>query len=233
MFFVPLGQKKDDTRLIITQIILMQCCHYLFLGVWLAVIGAIFRVPPTIELFFSYRAFNLFNRVGWVSFISWIANAFLGSILCLLVVQRAVKCLDHTVTVYIVHFVLCLLYKGFPLYWEWWVMMLMCVAITALLGEYVCYQVESRDIPLIGAPPVSSSSSSAHSEERSRGNSSALLSSHPSRSTSMFDDDDEDGHGSEETDVHSSNDHIIQVNDSQQQQQQQQQQQEQQQQQQR
>lgn len=148
MFFVPLGQKKDDARLIITQIILMQCAHYFILGLLFVILGLLFGVPPTIEQFFSYKAITIFSKIGLVSSTAWILNAFMGVLLCFTIVQRAAKCLDHTITIYIIHFFLCVFYKGFPVYWEWWVVMILNIIITALLGEYICYLVESREIPL-------------------------------------------------------------------------------------
>ncbi len=161
MFFVPLGQKKDDARLTITQIILLQSSHYFLLGCSLLFLGLLLRVPPSIELYFSYRAFNIFNRHGIVTCLSWLFTSFLSAVMCLLIVQRAVKCLDHVVTLYVTHFLACLLYRGFPLYWEWWITMLIGFGVTALLGEYICYQVESRDIPLL--PTTVSSSSNLSS----------------------------------------------------------------------
>jgi hypothetical protein len=102
--------------------------------------------------------------------------------LCLLIVQRAAKCLDHTITIYVVHFFITVLYKGFPVYWEWWVVMIVNIVVTAVLGEYTCYRVESRDIPLTA--PTNTSQNS------------------------LMDDDDED---SNDTTTDQSTDHIINV----------------------
>lgn len=190
MFFVPLGQKKDDTRLIITQIIMMQCAHYLTLGIILSLLNLCFSISPTVEQIFSYKAFTIFTKIGRVSLAAWFLNSFIGALTSLLIVQRAAKCLDHTITLYVVHFFICVFYKGFPVYWEWWLIMFISVAITATLGEYVCYRVESREIPLIGGQSPSAPSSS----NRAIANNTTTSSS--SSTSILVDDDDDDDDGS-------------------------------------
>jgi hypothetical protein len=78
MFFVPLGHRKDDIRLTVTQIIMMQSAHYFVLGLLFTIIGTVSGVNPTVEQFFSYKAFNIFSKIGIVSIIAWVLNSFAG-----------------------------------------------------------------------------------------------------------------------------------------------------------
>lgn len=65
-----------------------------------------------------------------------------------ILVERAKKCLDFTVTLYIIHLILCCLYTGFPTSFLWWFVYVVCVVVTALLGEWLCMRRELKDIPM-------------------------------------------------------------------------------------
>lgn len=65
-----------------------------------------------------------------------------------ILVERAKKCLDFTVTLYIIHLILCCLYNGFPTSFLWWFVYVLCVVVTALLGEWLCMRRELKDIPM-------------------------------------------------------------------------------------
>lgn len=65
-----------------------------------------------------------------------------------IIIQRSKKCLDFTATVFIVHFFICVFYRGFPIHLEWWFVTIASIFIMALLGEYMCYIRETREIPI-------------------------------------------------------------------------------------
>lgn len=77
--------------------------------------------------------------------------------------ERAKKCLDFAGTAYIIHFIVVLVYSGFPSNFEWyatmivvmsrqpcnrWVVNVMGLAAMAMLGEWLCLQCELREIPI-------------------------------------------------------------------------------------
>lgn len=65
------------------------------------------------------------------------------------VVERAKKCLDFTATLYFLHFLFCLAFRGFPSSLEWWVLNFMGLVLMAVLGEWLCLRRELREIPLV------------------------------------------------------------------------------------
>ena len=69
--------------------------------------------------------------------------------LCLLV-ERAKKCLDFAVTLYLIHFCICFGFSGFPAEMNWWLVNIFSLVLTAVLGEWLCMRREMRDIPLGG-----------------------------------------------------------------------------------
>lgn len=66
----------------------------------------------------------------------------------LLLIERAKKCLDFSVTMYIIHLIFCSMYAGFPATVTWWVVNLICCVTTALIGEWLCMRREMKDIPI-------------------------------------------------------------------------------------
>lgn len=63
-------------------------------------------------------------------------------------IERAKKCLDFSVTLFVVHLFVCMLYGGLPSSVTWWVVNGTGIAVMALLGEYLCIRRELREIPI-------------------------------------------------------------------------------------
>jgi len=137
-----------DPWLILAQIVCIQSLYYVSLGVFLwAFVGT--QVPAfTLKYFFDYSIVTASSVVGWSTIAALLANALCGAGYVFVLVERAKKCLDFTVTLYIIHLILCTLYNGFPISFLWWFIYLLCVVVTALLGEWLCMRREMKDIPM-------------------------------------------------------------------------------------
>lgn len=66
----------------------------------------------------------------------------------LYLIERAKKCLDFSATLFIIHLFICIIYGGWPSSITWWVVNGTGLAVTALLGEYLCIRRELREIPI-------------------------------------------------------------------------------------
>jgi hypothetical protein len=72
------------------------------------------------------------------------------SLLLALIVEKSKKCLDFSVTLFVIHLLLCTIYSGgFPSTWDWWIVNFTGMIIMVLLGEYLCSRKELSDIPLL------------------------------------------------------------------------------------
>ena len=74
---------------------------------------------------------------------------FIRAILLAKIVEKSKKCLDFSVTLFTLHFLLCSIYDGFPSSWDWWILNILGLIIMVLLGEYLCSRVELMEIPLL------------------------------------------------------------------------------------
>ncbi len=73
-----------------------------------------------------------------------------SSLLLALIVEKSKKCLDFSVTLFVIHVVLCSIYsRGFPSSWDWWIINVMGMITMVVLGEYFCSKRELSDIPLL------------------------------------------------------------------------------------
>lgn len=145
---IPLGAEVFDPRLIISQIIIMQTSHYFILGFILLIFDLFSSNYLCLDQYFNYKLFNLRTLFGALTFTAWIINAFFGAFALYFVVQRTKKCLDFSITVYVIHLLICIFYKGFPLRWEWWILNISNVVIMTLVGEFLCYRRELQYIPV-------------------------------------------------------------------------------------
>jgi len=72
------------------------------------------------------------------------------SLLLALIVEKSKKCLDFSVTLFVVHVVLCTVYSGkLPSTFDWWIVHVMGMIIMVVMGEYFCSKRELSDIPLL------------------------------------------------------------------------------------
>lgn len=66
------------------------------------------------------------------------------------VVQRSKQCTDFAASMHILHLFFCWIYNHqFPGTFAWWLMNIGCVALTTVLGEFLCMRTEMKSIPLL------------------------------------------------------------------------------------
>jgi hypothetical protein len=77
------------------------------------------------------------------------------SLILWLVVKRAKPCLDHSVTIHIIHVVaVCLFSHHIPMSLSWWLLNVICAGITCITAEFLCLKSELKDIPLLSKDDV-------------------------------------------------------------------------------
>mmetsp|Transcript_4533 Transcript_4533/g.9379 ORF Transcript_4533/g.9379 Transcript_4533/m.9379 type:complete len:118 (-) Transcript_4533:288-641(-) len=76
------------------------------------------------------------------------SNAY-SSFLMAIIVEKSKKCLDFSLTLFVVHLLIVCVYGGFPSTWDWWIVHTSSVITMVLCGEYLCARREMEDIPLL------------------------------------------------------------------------------------
>jgi protein SYS1 len=71
------------------------------------------------------------------------------SFLLAVIVEKSKKCLDFSVTLFLLHLLLCTVYNGLPTALEWWIVHVLATIAMVVLGEYICSRRELDDIPLL------------------------------------------------------------------------------------
>lgn len=90
---------------------------------------------------------------GRLSTMSFVLNALTCALGLLYFIRRGKQCLDFTVTVHFFHLLGCWFYSSrFPLALTWWLVQAVCIALMAVIGEYLCMRTELKEIPLNSAP---------------------------------------------------------------------------------
>ena len=143
------GANVWDPLMIISQIVAMQCLCYLSLGLlqWM-VIAPYHSGHITLHFIFDWRYLNVHSFNGWLTVVTSIGNAFICAGFLVPIVGRAKKCVDFASTLYIWHAVFTMSSSGWPKTMVWWTVLGTNIAVTSLLGEWLCLQREMRDIPL-------------------------------------------------------------------------------------
>jgi hypothetical protein len=64
------------------------------------------------------------------------------------VVEKANKCLDFTVTIFIYHVFLTWITYKFPNNFSWWAIHAVIITVTVLASEFICLRLETAEIKL-------------------------------------------------------------------------------------
>ncbi|GAB4817788.1 hypothetical protein N2152v2_004834 [Parachlorella kessleri] len=142
------GATVWSPTLIIAQIIAVQCAFYACLGLlaWLLVGSYVPKL--TLHQFFDWRWISFRSFTGWMLVVTNVCTAFAAAVALRIVVERSKKCLDFAATLYLIHLLVVWIYSGFPKEFAWWLVNGTGLAVTAVLGEYLCMQKELQEIPI-------------------------------------------------------------------------------------
>ena len=141
--------KVFNPKLIFSQIVAMQCLHYVFLGFLFQANFVVFGTSITLDRIFTDKYLKIWTALGWVDTFAVLLAALVGAVLLAIIVEKSKKCLDFSVTLCIIHFCLCSLYNGPPATWDWYIVHLLATILMVLMGEYLCSRRELDDIPLL------------------------------------------------------------------------------------
>ena len=140
------GKEAWNPRLIIAQIVTVQCLHYIFSGLLYTIFHFLFASRLHLDLIFSWESLSHTTAPGWMIITNVLMVSILDAVSLLVVVERARKCLDFAVTIVFLHWVGTLLYSGNPMSWDWWIVNSIATTVTAVAGEQLCMKVELAEI---------------------------------------------------------------------------------------
>ena len=138
-----------NPRLILSQIISLQSFHYVILGIIFQINHVLFGTSITIDRIFTSKHLDIWSATGWIDNSAILFSSLIGSLLLAIIVEKSKKCLDFSVTLFLIHIVLSSIYGGFPSTWDWWIIHILGMIMMVLFGEYACSKRELSDIPLL------------------------------------------------------------------------------------
>lgn len=141
-----------DPTLIIAQIITMQCLYYITLGLTSALLLKFLDQKPALEYLFDPSSSLLFGQEQAVIIFAHIINSLFGAVALWYIIQRAKQCLDFSCTLHFFNFIACCVYSGsLVTSFVWYFVQLVCIVLMVVIGEYLCFKTDLKDIPLVGA----------------------------------------------------------------------------------
>ena len=138
-------------KLIAIQIVCLQCFHYFLLAVLFQINSFLYGTNVTLDRIFTDEHVQIWHVQGWPDCCAiWLAS-LVGSVLLTMIVEKSKKCLDFSVTLFVLHVLLCTYYQGgrIPHTMDWWIVHILGTIIMVLLGEYLCSRREMEEIPLL------------------------------------------------------------------------------------
>ncbi|CAH0480825.1 unnamed protein product [Peronospora belbahrii] len=140
------GTARWMPKLILLQILCLQCSHYVAQGL---VLGICHGAHVTLDQFFAYYTQNIADSNGRKNCFAILVASIISAVCLMLFVERAKKCLDFGITLYFIDFLVQCFYSEFPKTLDWWLLHLVASGVTILLGEYLCSRRELEEIPMV------------------------------------------------------------------------------------
>jgi len=141
-----------DPMLIISQILAIQGFYYTSFGVILSVLFQLTSTSPTMQHLLNPSHQNLGNLENTLVVMASALNSLCVAVFLWLVVQRAKLCLDFTCTLHFLHALVGWIYSGVLVTFSSFIIQIICISISAIVGEYLCMRSALLDIPLIQRP---------------------------------------------------------------------------------
>ena len=136
---------------IIMQILALQLSYYASLSLCIIVVDLFAGLRPHMAQIFYHSSFNLSaEHYGYATLIAHILNIPFVVLAEAAIVEKAIKCLDYTLTIVLYQLVFMWLLYGFPgwTHLNWWLINGAIVTVTCLLSEMLCMKLETAEIKL-------------------------------------------------------------------------------------
>ena len=142
------GDRGFDPITIILQIVSLQFCYYASLTLLVIAIDWTVGLRPHMAQIFSSKSLDLSNKYGYPTLWAHALNIIFVVVAQALIVEKANKCLDFTLTIVFYHFVgMWVAGSSIPTM-NWWIIMTVIVTTTCLLSEMLCMKLETQEIKL-------------------------------------------------------------------------------------
>ncbi|EHB02373.1 SYS1-like protein [Heterocephalus glaber] len=132
-----------DPLLILSQIILTRTVYYGSLGLWLTLVDALVCSSPSLGQMVDAEILGLSTPGGRLSMMSFILSALTSALGLLCFIQWGKQCLDF------------ISFTSRAAALTWWLVQAVCIALMAIIGEYLRMRMERKEIPLNSAPKSS------------------------------------------------------------------------------
>ena len=131
------------------EIVCMQLSYYCTLGLCLLVLDTLANLRPATGQIFVPSALDLSQSYSFVTFTANVVNIIFVVVAEAFIIEKANRCLDYTLTIFIVHLFCVIFYTGrFPWMLEWWAQHFAIIFVTVLLAEFVLMRIEQQEIKL-------------------------------------------------------------------------------------
>lgn len=121
----------------------MQFTYYTTLSLCILTLDMIFGLKPHLGQMFMPSSLDLSEKYSFTTLLANIINIIFVVIAQAFIVEKANKCLDYTLTIFIIHLCSVTIYtKHFPFNFEWWLFNFGIIFVTVLVAEYVLMRIE-------------------------------------------------------------------------------------------
>lgn len=126
----------------------MQFAYYASLALCMGCSAWVAGLPPHLGMIFAPSSLDFTLDYSFACALGHIVNIPLVVLANAVIVEKANKCLDHTATVFLWHFIFTVYNYKFPLTWMFYIVHTGIITVTVLASEFTCMRLETAEIKL-------------------------------------------------------------------------------------
>lgn len=142
------GERGFDPSGIVFQIISIQFIYYATLSFSILLLDFLSSHRPHTGQLFNPSAFDLSLDYAFITILANFLNILFAVLTLAYIVEKANRCLDFTLTIFILHVLINWGVYKFPNHLHWWVAHAVIITLTVLASEYACMKMETAEIKL-------------------------------------------------------------------------------------
>ena len=133
-------------KLQVLQIICQQIAFYLSLFLLAQILDQVLGYYPHVGQILHMNAFNMSGNYFYINLLIHISNSILTVFSLTLFIEKASKVFDHIVSLFIIHWIFCIIYSKAIFVSNWYLLNFIVTWICIVAGRWMCLFFEQNNI---------------------------------------------------------------------------------------
>lgn len=137
---------RFDSVNVILQIFSFQLVFYSAFLLLVLIFDILMFVPFSSQQIVNFYCSSFTSIIGLISILTRSLSSILTGVAFSILEGRSRKAFDFMLTVQVIHFIVCLIFSGLPLSFNWWITTIISCSASIFTAEQISIKFELREI---------------------------------------------------------------------------------------